>query len=764
MKMSKRIFVALLIVTVFVSAFAFSTVSAAGSSVDYDYLLEYFEEPDIYNYDFSKEDATYSLFMNEDERERITADFVVDENAPGGRYLSVNVHASHGLWEDLIAKNNVYFNWNTEKAIDDFIVEMVVSGQRGTEEEKQLPKIILSVADAVCENSDDSSSLGTTVAALDFRAGCFSYLKKTIDSEGVVSGVPTNTDFVISEGVWYDLYFAYDSASESAFITVTNLSDKKDTYTVSDAYVPYDAIKNIRVGAHGIDGATSRDTVMNFASLRGIGGKFDRDPAQKQTVIEEGILNMYADFTSDDVTLSDKEYLAGVASKLLVYGFTTESEEVQAAYSVLTAGVVSYCNGKLVECTEAYPTIFDYYERRDLVDYTLLYVNYLATAEIPDEIALEVAANVQAVNDLDATLKRAEQASLSLINAVGKNMTADYDNYTEVVNRYNQLYQYGQYADPTYEGASDAYVFYSTISEAKEEIETKAVRFIDAANILDSNADFNTRAEAFLVCKNNYYSNTTYPGLSAAIDIYNTHYDTVNTAILTAENFIKYVGQADYATYVPMKLANLAEAEKYLSCITNDPYKGVMEAKALYDSVKAEVEKKVVAAELYIEAVSKLDTLSGDALTAAIQRALELKVEGNVAGVDGVPEANIKLDTIVSAIDLAPKHKDYFIGLVGSIDSVSSAEELYKLLKEAKRAEKYAYEAVASEPSYEAAVRAASEKLAAATESFNAKVNAVNQTFANANQVAANTCGIGKNVTPVADHVIALIKKLFDEE
>ena len=58
MKMSKRIFIALLIVSVIVSAFAFSAFAAGNDDLDYGYLLEYYEEPILFDYDFSKDDVT----------------------------------------------------------------------------------------------------------------------------------------------------------------------------------------------------------------------------------------------------------------------------------------------------------------------------------------------------------------------------------------------------------------------------------------------------------------------------------------------------------------------------------------------------------------------------------------------------------------------------------------------------------------------------------------------------------------------------------
>jgi hypothetical protein len=69
---------------------------------------------------------------------------------------------------------------------------------------------------------------------------------------------------------------------------------------------------------------------------------------------------------------------------------------------------------------------------------------------------------------------------------------------------------------------------------------------------------------------------------------------------------------------------------------------------------------------------------------------------------------------------------------------------------------------VAADPAY-ASVAEASEKLAKAVNDYNGQAALANAEFKKANEVAANTCGIGKGVNPVADHVIALIKKFFED-
>ena len=58
----------------------------------------------------------------------------------------------------------------------------------------------------------------------------------------------------------------------------------------------------------------------------------------------------------------------------------------------------------------------------------------------------------------------------------------------------------------------------------------------------------------------------------------------------------------------------------------------------------------------------------------------------------------------------------------------------------------------------------ASAKLDKAIADYNARVNEANAEFTKATEVAANTSGVGTEANTVAGHVIAIIKKLFDEE
>lgn len=757
MKMTKRIFIAFLIVAVTLSACAFSVFADEKEASGYGYVLEYYEEPIVFDYDFTNAGVNYSSSLLASKPEMVTSAFVDDENVPGGKYLSVKIASSDNFWDDIDAVNNVYFNWNSDDSLDDFVINFTASGAKGDGDESKLPKIILSVADATCTDAFAGSSVGVTVAALDYRAGCFSYLKKVVNADDSVEGIMTNTSYAVEAGKWYDVSVAYDG--ENVTVTVTDLSDSQNVLAVTDAYVPYEEVRNVRIGAHSIDGASARGSEMRFSRICAVGGNYNRVPSNRQTDIENIVLAMYADFSSEETGVEDKGDIAAIAKKLVGYGFTSENEDVAAAIDVLLGGVAPYCNEKLAYCIDTFNSLSTYYDKRDLVDETLLYVDYVEGMDLSDlgeEMLAELLGNVDEVKALDVFLDLVEESTLNLIGQVGSNTTIDYDDYVAVKLRYDELYENGRYADPTYEGATDAYLFYAKVSEAESDIRTKAELFIENVAVAnDGSLGFDVRAKAFLVCKNSFYSNDTYPGLSSAVSVYNSIYHYINTQIEEAENFIKYVNKADYADYLSAKQENLDEAQKYISC--NPDYEGVAEAKLLYAEVDEYIKTQKQNAKLYVDAVNALSSLSGDALTQAINTALALQEAGNVLGAEGVTEANIKLNQLVSSIELAAKYNAHFIGLVDSISTTTSSAELYKLFAEAKVAE------LDADKSYED-VAAASQKLTDAIADYNAKVAAANADFAKANETAANTCGMGKNFISVADRVIALIKKFFDEE
>ena len=759
MKKAKRIFIALLTLSVLFSAFALGAFAAEPLKVDFEYLLEYYEEPTLFYYDFTGEDVDYSSSMMVKRPKSLTAEFVTDDNAPGGKYLSWKVNGATTI-ANRYNNNNVYFNWNSEDPIDDFIINMTVSGAKNTTKEQNLPRIIISVADVECTDDDAGATFGTTVAAIDYRNQYFSYYKKNVAADGTVSGTETNTSFVVEEGKWYDVSFKYNAELGAATVKITDKADPTKTFTASDAYVPYEGVCNVRVGEHGSDYGVARGSEIKFANIYATGGKYERNPNNRQTVIEESILDMYQAFLAESVDLEDKIVICDIAKKFVDYGFVSDKTEVSDAISALSVGVIGLYNQKLTICNTTYSTLETFAQKKALIEETARFALALKEQDlsgISAELVAQIDKNFELYEEVSADISYWEQTTLEFIKAASAVQSIDFENYASVNEALEGLSAIPY--DSTYEGVESADKLFNKLTVTKNDIKTRGDRFIATATIAnDDSRDVNERADAYRKLGSEYYyDNVTYPGLSEALDLYNgTLASTIGVVISDAENFIKYVNKADYAVYLSAKQENLDIAATYMS-ICHPDFSGVADAKTLHAAIQAQVNSKRDSAVAYINAVNALDSLTGSALTDGIKTAQNLQKDGNVLGFDGITDANIKLDKLVASIELREKYCAYFIGLVNSIDQTTGVSELYKLLGLAKEAEQDADQTYTG-------VSEASAKLTQAISDYNAKVAAINGEFEKASDAAAHTCGIGNTTNIVTGHVIAIIKKFFDED
>ena len=337
MKMMKRIFVAVLIVSIMMSIFALSVSAADDKDASYEYILEHFEEPTLFYYDFAGEDVDCSSSMLIKRPKSLTQAYVIDETAPGGKYLSFEI-ASATNKLNAYADNNVYFSWSGENAIDDFMIDMTLSGSKGSSDKEQtLPRIIVAIGSEAYTDAAIGSTQGTTILAIDYRNGYFSYLKKNLAQDGTVSGVETNTSFVIEENAWYNVSLSVKDGSAS--IKIVNVDDSSKALIVTDVYIPYEEIKDIRVGCHGTDNGSARGSVMKFANIFGLAGQYNRNPNNMQENIEATLLKMYESFMSDNIANENKLTICDIAGKLVNYGFVTDDADVQYVIDELCNGV-----------------------------------------------------------------------------------------------------------------------------------------------------------------------------------------------------------------------------------------------------------------------------------------------------------------------------------------------------------------------------------------------------------------------------------------
>jgi hypothetical protein len=755
MKMTKRIFIALLIVALTVSSIAVFASAEETTLADYVNVLEYFEEQSLIDFDFGGEDVDYSATLKfnrpSGRANQFVEELVADASSPAGKYLSVAVKERSG--RTAYGDNHVYFTWTSDEAIDDFNIDMTVSGAKynsGSENDENLPKIVIVVNDTAFAdmNKQNLEKTGTTIASIDYRGGYFTYLKANGEFK---------TDYKIEEGQWYNVSLTYD-VDNGVSITVYNCADPANAITVTDGYVPFESVKDVRVGAHGDDNGSARGSTIKFADVRVLGGVYHRESSNMQADVEAKVIGMYDLFNAEDATIEDKIAVCTVAEKLVFYGFTSENAQVNEALAVLGKGAVGLYNNKIEEFVATVDTLDTFDAKKAYLEEVIYYAESLASMDLSNADAETVATTEKNLSDFESVHNRilaseADSAQfLALVESVREHSLTDYN----VIKADLALFE-GCEPDLTYEGVAEAYKHYNKIVRAESDIRLSSEEFIAAVNVAnDTTLDFNTRAVAYSSIEG-VLENDTYPGVAEANAIYvEVLVPFMHLEISNAENFVKYVKKADYALYISAKQENLDIAKTYMD-ICQPEFEGVAEAKVLYEQVQLYINQKLADATAYINAVNALDSLTGSALTAAIKNAESLQEAGNVLGVDGVTEANIKLNQIIASIELREKYCVYFLNLVAALDKADDATETFEILADAREAEAMA------DKSY-AGVADASAKLAKAIADFNAQVEAINAEFEKANDVAANTCGVGGNAKTVSAHVVALVKKFFDEE
>ena len=762
MKMTKRIFIALLIVALAVTAVTASAFEADATVADYAKVLEYFEEQTLVNYDFTGGNVDYSASYMEKNPNNTTEAWVADNDAPFKNYLSITIKERTNAMFGATTDNHTYFGWTSDTAIDDFNIDMTVSGNPNVNAkfDKDIsPKIVVVVGkNKLTDLSTAANEEMVTIASIDYRGGYFTYLKAVHNADGTVTSAQQKTDFAIQSGSWYTLSLTYD-ADAGVSITVTDVANAENTITVTDGYAPYAEVKDVRVGAHGTDNGTARGSVMKFANVRILSGVYHRDVENMQADVEAAVLGMYALFNDNSVSMNDRIQCCEVVKQIVAYGFTTENADVQNALDELGVGAFGLYNSKIEQFVGSVDTLGTYAEKKALADETGAYAESLAAMDLSDATAEMLERTEKNLTDFATAKAKVEMLEanslefIALVESVKEHSLNDYTVVSADLAALNAITP-----DLTYDGVAEAYKHYNKIVKAEADIRTDATAFINAVNTAnDSTLDFNTRADAYTAAEKCYFDNETYPGVTEAKAIFvDVLVPFMELEISNAENFIKYVNKADYALYIPAKQENLAIAKSYMD-VCRDEFEGVAEAKLLYAEVERFVNEQLANAKAYVDAVSALDGLSGNALLNAIKVAEELQKTGNITGVAGVTDANVKLNQTIADLELKERYCIHFINLVASLDKATSVSETYSILAEAKDAESYASNDYAG-------VTEASAKLSKAITELNAQVEAINAEFEKANEIAANACGLGETSNTVSGKVIALIKKVFGED
>ena len=748
MKMSKRIFIVLLTLAVLATSFALyaSASTEPVSGVNCDSLLAYLEEDVIFGYDFGEGEIDYSGSLMLGRPESVTQSFVSDDTAPGGKYLQLEIGSSGPKIK------SVYLNWNSEAGVGDFYFDTTLSGDKNG---ANAPKYQIIVDDEIFDKVSEGNTYGVNLVTLDFAAGGISYVSGAQVDGDKTTYVTTDLEYTLTLGAWYSVSLDYSAEQGAATLTVANVADPSDSVTVSDVYLPFDVVKNVRFGVHK---AQAEGALLKLASVCSATGSVRFNVTNRQKGIEDGILKVYQSYTSSDISIDDKLVVCDIVNKIVASGFVTENADVNAAIADINLGSINLYANALASLLENYSTLDNYYAKRAVVDSGLEYAAVLEDTDLspvaPEDLAV-ILEDIAAVRDTDKHLEKVEADSntyIALLTELGENVSSS--DYGFLLGYYDNVSVLD--VDHTYDGVSDLDGVYSALVSNLDSIKYEAESFMaELALLADTERDFMDRYYEYL--EFTVYENETYPGITEALAQYN---DVVLPDILAnigyAESYITYIDRANFASYITAKEENVKLADEYADLMHPD-FPGVSEAKVLREKVLEYVKVQKENAAAYISAVNALDTLSGNELLKGIENAQKLQKSGNVLGVPGVAEANIKLNQLMSNIELKTRYSEYFVSLVDSLNYVYKAEDVYNILIEAKHAEAKADQTYPG-------VSEASVDLEAIIEDYNDGVYFYNYEFVDANLIAANTVGIGETANTVADNVIAIIQNVLEDE
>lgn len=305
---------------------------------------------------------------------------------------------------------------------------------------------------------------------------------------------------------------------------------------------------------------------------------------------------------------------------------------------------------------------------------------------------------------------------------------------------------------------ADAEPIYTALGTKKAEIEANAAKFMAVVDKMSAEpvlqqgfaalyAAYTESIPAYnggVIHKS--LDNSTYPGLSAVIALYNMRCAYVEERVARSNEFISIVNAANASTYYPTIIAQLAKAAPYLDAdIANlsveFDYAGVTEAKATYDALKAKVSTLVADSTAYLAAVNAIDKNAAyAALKTAVDAAVALKDKGAVLGIEGVTEANIKLAEAEAKVKSLEGNSATLIAAVEQLKSAKTLAERRELIYVANAAQAKAEASITG-------VAAAKTELASQITKFDADVAAANAALVAATEGA---CDVASFTAPTA--------------
>ena len=608
----------------------------------------------------------------------------------------------------------------------------------------------------------------------------------------VVSGITPELD------TWYDIEAVFDFEAGKYSVDIEAEDGTKGGVT-GKSLGTLDSANRVRLLMNDAHGKTG--TVTYLDDIFVYQGSFVRDVENKDAATSASIINLDALANDAKTSLEDKIRIADVYGRLFDendLGYETKAEvdvdledgiiDVPATpnkdkVDAIIAASEAYRNATYAEALITYVDALKsltYYDKIDMVKKAARFdamfcengqaeADVAALPGLSAEIAAEIV-RVKALYDAEpAVIENIEFES----NAFGELLMGfDPDNkdYNYIKEQYEALSLFTK-RDGTYKFAvendmadedvkfatiADAEPIYEALAEKKAAIEADANAFMAIVDKMAAEpapqvgfaalyAAYNEAVAAYnggVINRN--LDNSTYPGLSAVIALYNIRCAYVEERVALSSEFIAIVNAANASTYYPTIIAQLAKAAPYVVAeakLIEYDFEGVTEAKATYDALQVKVAALKTASDNYLAAVNAIDvTAAYSALKAAVDAALALEAEGAVLGIPGVTEANIKLAEAEAKVKSLEGNSATLIAAVDQLKAAKTLAERRELIFVASAAQAKAETSING-------VAAAKTELASQIAKFDADVAAANAALVAATEGA---CNVASFVVPTA--------------
>ncbi len=409
------------------------------------------------------------------------------------------------------------------------------------------------------------------------------------------------------------------------------------------------------------------------------------------------------------------------------------------------------------------------------------YNTYSAIADLESvegfdlEFALDVTyaeAIKAAIKSYEAETKALETTrkySINFVEQIEKLYNPSSKDYADMVNKYNAFsllvgkidlsYVYADDVPTTkYPTVADAYAVFEALGVKIEEITKNALAFKEIVYAMDTTqvdelvdgepfltVDFEGLYANYLVAETLLKNGTVHASLNPATFSYVDYVDPSNNfnlskvieeylvkkayveeRVAVCNTFVSIITGANTSSYYITVKSEIERAALY---IDNDKEYSlerlpeVEAAIALYDGIVARVNKNYEDAQIYIAAAEALDiALPYVVLRAAVDELLLLQKDGNITGIEGVEDANIKLEKALAIVETLEGNSSTLINTVEALKSATTLAARRSYIKIGLNALEGADESI--EGVAEAAV-----KLMEALEAYEADVAAINSYF-----------------------------------